>query len=156
MKAKEINIIQKVTRLFVITLTIGTLNHGTFETLQGFHRAPGIFINDIGENIRFGELGTQEAMTLIPNFGISGLVIILLSISVLVFSFTRITSKWAPIVILCFFYSNNIIRWRIWYHSVLYHPIFIVDFQLEYKRKKTSADDGLFSRSLPLPSLYWL
>ncbi len=51
----------------------GIVNHGIFEILQGNTKTPGIFIEAIGVSHRFWLHGTEGAVTVIPNFLITGI-----------------------------------------------------------------------------------
>jgi len=62
----------------------GILNHGIFEILQGNTRTNGLFIEAIGKAHRFWVHGTEAAFTLIPNFLITGICVLIVG-SILIF-----------------------------------------------------------------------
>jgi hypothetical protein len=64
----------------------GLLNHGLFEVLQGNTPANGFFIEAIGESHRFWTHGTEGAVTIIPNFLVTGICAILVSVAVILWS----------------------------------------------------------------------
>ena len=66
--------------------TAGILNHGIFEILQGDTPTNGFFIEAIGKSHRFWVYGTEEAFTIIPNFMITGILVIVISIAVILWS----------------------------------------------------------------------
>jgi hypothetical protein len=76
----------------VIVTTIGVIlgfagfNHGFFEFLQGNTPTDGLIIQAIGEAQRFWVLGTEEAFTIIPNFLISGLLSMVLGLTIVIWS----------------------------------------------------------------------
>jgi len=64
----------------------GILNHGIFEILQGNVRTSGFFIEAIGESHRFWIHGTEGAITLVPNYLLTGVLASLVSLAVIVWS----------------------------------------------------------------------
>ena len=69
-----------------IMLAISGLNHGIFEVLQGNTPTGGVGINAIGPDHIQWEWGGEGAFTLVPNFLLTGLLAILVSITVAVWS----------------------------------------------------------------------
>jgi hypothetical protein len=65
---------------------ISGLEHGFFETLQGNITPNGLLISAIGPANRFWPGGTETALTVIPNFLITGLLAMLASLAVIVWS----------------------------------------------------------------------
>jgi len=64
----------------------GIFNHGIFEILQGNTSTNGFFIEAIGEANRFWTHGTEAAFTVIHNFLITGILVVLLGLAVIVWS----------------------------------------------------------------------
>jgi hypothetical protein len=93
----------------VIATTIGVIfglsgvNHGLFEFLQGNSPTPGLLIQAIGPAQRFWPLGTEDALTLIPNFLISGLVSMTLGIAIVIWSLRFLHTRRGPAVFLGLF-----------------------------------------------------
>jgi hypothetical protein len=93
----------------VIVTTIGVIfglagfNHGFFEFLQGNTPTDGLIIQAIGEAQRFWPLGTEEAFTIIPNFLISGILSMVLGLTIVVWSLAFIHTKHGRIVFLGLF-----------------------------------------------------
>lgn len=93
----------------VIVTTIGVIfgfagfNHGFFESLQGNTPTDGLIIQAIGEAQRFWALGTEEAFTVIPNFLISGILSMVLGLTVVVWSLGFIHIKNGRTVFLVLF-----------------------------------------------------
>lgn len=83
----------------IIVTTIGVIfglagfNHGFFEFLQGNTPTDGLIIQAIGEAQRFWPLGTEEAFTIIPNFLISGILSMVLGLTIVVWSLGFIRTK---------------------------------------------------------------
>jgi hypothetical protein len=63
-----------------LILGLAGIDHGFFETLQGYTPTNGILIAAIGEEQRMWLYGGEEAITLIPNFLITGVVAMLVSV----------------------------------------------------------------------------
>ena len=78
----------------------GLLNHGIFEVLQGNTPTNGFFIEAIGEAHRFWVHGTEGAITIIPNFLVTGILVIVLSLSIMVWSIKYIQVKHGTTVFL--------------------------------------------------------
>jgi hypothetical protein len=82
--------INHATRAIVATLgvllAIGGLDHGLFEVLQGNVPTSGLIIQAIGDQHRMWVYGTEEALTVVPNFLATGLLAILVSVAIAVWS----------------------------------------------------------------------
>jgi hypothetical protein len=101
--------LQNVNATRVIATTVGIIfglsgiNHGLFEVLQGNTPTDGLVIQAIGRAQRFWPLGTEEALTIIPNFLISGLLSMLLGLAIVVWSLRFLHTKRGPTVFLALF-----------------------------------------------------
>ena len=71
----------------------GLINHGLFEILQGNTPTNGVFIEAIGEANRFWVYGTEGAFTIIPNFLVTGICVILVSLAIILWSIKYIQVK---------------------------------------------------------------
>jgi hypothetical protein len=93
----------------VIATTTGVIfglsgfNHGLFEFLQGNIPTGGLFIHAIGEAQRFWVLGTEDAFTILPNFLISGLLSMILGLTIVIWSLFFIHTRRGPTVYLGLF-----------------------------------------------------
>jgi hypothetical protein len=93
----------------VITTTLGVIfgfsgiNHGIFEFLQGNTPTPGLVIQAIGEAQRFWVYGTEEAFTILPNFMISGLLSMVVGLTIVVWSLFFIQTRYGRTVFLLLF-----------------------------------------------------
>jgi hypothetical protein len=79
------------TRITAATLGVflglaGSINHGIFEIMQGNTPTEGLFIEAIGKAHRFWTYGTEGAITVIPNFLLTGIAVLLVSLAVIVWS----------------------------------------------------------------------
>ncbi len=80
----------RATRITATTLGIlvglAGVDHGIFEIMQGSVRPAGVMIEAIGPAQRFWEYGTETALTVVPNFLISGILSVILGIVVVIWS----------------------------------------------------------------------
>jgi hypothetical protein len=92
------------TRLIVSTLgvllAVGGIDHGLFEALQGDKPTGGLLVHAIGEQNRMWAYGTEDAFTLIPNFVITGVVAIVVSVLIAVWSLGFIHKKNGSLIFL--------------------------------------------------------
>lgn len=92
------------TRVIVSTVGIlcgiSGLEHGFFETLQGNIAPSSLLIHAIGPANRFWPGGTETALTIIPSFFITGILAMLASILVIVWSALFIHRKQGAVVFL--------------------------------------------------------
>ena len=87
----------KATHLIVSTAGIlcgiSGVEHGFFETLQGNTAPEGLLISAIGPANRFWSGGTETALTVIPNFLITGVLAMLAGLLVILWSAAFIQKK---------------------------------------------------------------
>ena len=106
---KESSSFQDLNATRVIATTIGVIlglsgiNHGFFEFLQGDTPTNGLVIQAIGEAQRFWELGTEEAFTILPNFLVSGILSMLVGLTIVIWSLWFIQTKHGRTVFLGLF-----------------------------------------------------
>lgn len=86
-----------------VMLGIAGMNHGLFETLQGNNATDGLIIQAIGDAQRMWTYGTEEAFTLIPNFLLTGMVTIVVSITIMIWSVGFVQKKYGPTVFILLF-----------------------------------------------------
>ena len=80
---KSVNSTRVLVTMLGIFLSIAGSIHGYFEVLQGNKSTNGILIQAIGKDYQNWEYGGEEAITIIPNFLITGLITITISIILL-------------------------------------------------------------------------
>ena len=78
-------------------------NHGFFEFLQGNTPTNGLLIHAIGEAQRFWPLGTEDAFTLIPNFMLTGILSMVLGLTIIVWSIGYLHTRHGRTVFLSLF-----------------------------------------------------
>jgi hypothetical protein len=71
----------------------GIFNHGIFEILQGNSSTNGSFIEAIGEANRFWIHGTEAAFTLIHNFLVTGICVVLTGLAIVFWSLKYMHKK---------------------------------------------------------------
>jgi hypothetical protein len=101
-KMKYYNLSTRITTsvIGILLALTGIINHGIFEILQGNTSTKGFYIEAIGESHRFWNYGTEGAFTLIPNFLITGIVVIIVSMGIIIWSVKFVQKKYGPAVFL--------------------------------------------------------
>jgi hypothetical protein len=79
------------------------MNHGFFEILQGNTPIDGLVIHAIGETQMFWPLGTEDALTLIPNFVFTGIASMIVGLAIVIWSIWFLPSKHGRTVFLGLF-----------------------------------------------------
>lgn len=92
-----------ITSIFGVALAVGAFHHGFFEFLQGNTATDGILIQAIGEQHRYWIHGTEEAITIIPNFLFTGLLAMAISVFAAVWSVKYMNTKHGSSVFLSTF-----------------------------------------------------
>jgi hypothetical protein len=92
-----------ITSVFGVALAVGAFHHGFFEFLQGNTATHGILIQAIGQQQRYWIHGTEEAITIIPNFLVTGLLAMAISVFAAVWSVKYINTKHGSSVFLSTF-----------------------------------------------------
>lgn len=88
--------------IHVIASTVGILcgisgmEHGFFETLQGSVAPQTLLISAIGPVQRFWPGGTETALTIIPNFLVTGILAVLGGLAVIIWPAAFMQKKEAP------------------------------------------------------------
>lgn len=91
------------TSIFGVLLAIAGFEHGFFETLQGNTATSGLIIQAIGKDMQWWKYGSEEAFTIISNFLVTGLLVMLTSAVIMAWSIFFIHQKRAPSVFLILF-----------------------------------------------------
>jgi hypothetical protein len=99
----------------------GLVNHGIFEVFQGNTPTNGLFIEAIGEANRFWLHGNETAFTIIPNFLVTGVGVILVSLAVILWSVKFIQIKHGATVFLLLLLLLTLVGGGIG-HIVLFLP----------------------------------
>jgi len=86
-----------------ITVAVAGFHHGLFETLQGNQPTEGIGIHSIGpQHVRW-EHGTDDAVTVIPNFLATGLAAMAVSLGIMGWCVSGLRQRHGPAVFLALF-----------------------------------------------------
>ena len=82
-----------------VTATLGILfaaagfEHGLFEALQGNKPTDGLIIQAIGESMQSWEYGGEEALTIVPNFLVTGIFAMCVSILIIIWSLSFLQGR---------------------------------------------------------------
>ena len=99
----RINATRTIVSTLGVLFAVSGINHGLFETLQGYTPTPGLFVRSIGPHQQMWRYGTEDAFTLIPNFLVSGMVAIAISLVIVVWSIWFVDRKHGSAVFLLLF-----------------------------------------------------
>ncbi len=80
---------------------IGGMEHGLLEMLQGNTMPSSRVVESIGAAQRLWVHGTEPAFTLIPNFLVTGIMAMIVGLSVIIWSTVFIDKKYGALVLLC-------------------------------------------------------
>jgi hypothetical protein len=86
-----------------VLLGIAGIDHGFFETLQGNQPTTGFIIQAIGPAQRIWVHGTEEAFTLIPNFLVTGILAIMVSLAIMIWSIGFVDKKYGSTIFILLF-----------------------------------------------------
>lgn len=95
--------IQTIVATLGVIFGISGIGHGFFEMLQGNTATNGYVIYAIGEANRIWLHGNEPALTIIPNFLLSGIVAILVGVAVIIWSAGFMSKKNASSIFLSLF-----------------------------------------------------
>ncbi len=87
----------------VLLALASMLNHGIFEIRQGFTATDGFFIEAISKADRFWLHGTEGAFTLVPNFLVTGVIVLLLGLALILFALRYLSGPKGAWILLLFF-----------------------------------------------------
>jgi len=101
--ASETPATRTITSILGLLLALAGFEHGLFETLQGSRPTGRWVIQAIGEAQRMWPHGTEEAFTLIPNFLLTGIAAMTVSLLIAAWSiwFSRKQHAAAVLLLLC-------------------------------------------------------
>ncbi|MBN2502256.1 MAG: hypothetical protein JXB38_15845 [Anaerolineales bacterium] len=85
---------------FGVLVGLAGINHGVFEMLQGNTVPDGVMIAAIGPAQRFWEYGMETALTLIPNFLVTGILSVVVGILVVIWAGWFLHKRYAAGVLL--------------------------------------------------------
>jgi len=99
--------VNRATRIIVATmgvmLGLASMNHGVFETLQGDTPTDGLIIQAIGEAHQMWSYGTEEAFTIVPNYLLTGVLAVFISVAIIVWSVGFVHKKRGPTIFILLF-----------------------------------------------------
>ncbi len=92
-----------VSILSILLALAAVLNYGLFEIRQGFTETGGFFIEAIGTADRFWLYGSEGAFTLVPNFLVTGIIVVALGFGLIVFALKYLAVPNGSRILLVFF-----------------------------------------------------
>jgi hypothetical protein len=92
-----------ITTVVGILLAFAGFEHGLFEILQGYKPPDSNFIAAIGKEMQWWIHGSEDAFTLIPNYLITGICAVCVSISIMLWSLFCLHRRHAATVFLFLF-----------------------------------------------------
>jgi len=99
--------VNRATRIIVATmgvlLGLAGMNHGFFEILQGNTPTNGLIIQAIGDAHQMWSYGTEEAFTIVPNFLLTGVLAVLISIAIIIWLVGFVHKKQGPTIFILLF-----------------------------------------------------
>jgi len=98
-----------VASTFGVLVGLAGIEHGFFEMLQGNVTPSDVMIDAIGPAQRFWEYGTETALTIIPNFFVTGILAIIIGLLVTIWAGAFIDRKYGARVLLLL----SIILWLV-------------------------------------------
>ena len=101
-----------------VLVGLAGIEHGFFEMLQGNVSPSGIMIDAIGPAQRFWEYGTERALTIIPNFFVTGILTIIVGLLVTIWAGAFIDRKYGAWVF-------GLLSFILWLVGGGYAPIFM-------------------------------
>ena len=106
---KNISATRAVASTLGVLVGLAGIEHGIFEMLQGNVTPSGIMIDAIGPAQRFWKYGTERALTIIPNFFVTGILAVTVGLSVTIWVVHYIDKKYGARVLMLL----SIILWLV-------------------------------------------
>ena len=100
---RELNATRFIVATLGVLFALAGIDHGFFETLQGYAPTHGLIVQAIGAQNRMWAYGTEDALTLIPNFLLSGIASIAISLLIAVWSVGFVQRKYGSTIFLLLF-----------------------------------------------------
>ncbi len=97
------------TTALAVLLSAAGFEHGLFAALQGNKPTDGLFIQAIGDSMQFWKYGGEDALTIIPNFLISGICAMLMSLFTIAWSLLYLKRRHGRTVLLLAFFLLTLV-----------------------------------------------
>jgi hypothetical protein len=98
--SRRVNGARVIATVLGVFVGVSGLDHGLFEALQGPVPTPGLFVQAIGPAQRMWLYGTEDALTVLPNFLVAGTVTIGVGLLLVVWSIWFIDRPRGPSALL--------------------------------------------------------
>ena len=109
---ENISATRAVASTFGVLVGLAGIEHGFFEMLQGNVTPNDIMIDAIGPAQRFWEYATEPALTIIPNFLITGILAMIFGLLVTIWAYAFIDKKYGARIL----FLLSIILWLVGKH----------------------------------------
>lgn len=106
---KNISATKTVASTFGVLVGLAGIEHGFFEMLQGNVTSSDIMIDAIGPEQKSWEYATETALTIIPNFLVTGILAIIFGLLVTIWAYAFIDKKYGARILLLL----SIILWLV-------------------------------------------
>ena len=87
---------RKTASVFGVLVGLAGIEHGLFEILQGNMRPQQILIAAIGPAQRFWQYGTETALSVVPNFFVTGVLAVLIGLLVVIWAAAFVQKRSGP------------------------------------------------------------
>lgn len=121
-----------ITKILGIILAISGFEHGLFEALQGYKATEGFIIQAIGEEMQWWQFGGEEAFTLIPNFLLTGIAAMAVSLFIIYWSHQKLKSKYGIPIFLFLFILLTLVG-----GGIGFTPFYLITWAYGTRMKKT-------------------
>jgi hypothetical protein len=118
---QNVSAIKAVASTFGVLVGLAGIEHGFFEILQGNVKPSGLIVDAIGPAQRFWEYSSETALTIIPNMLFSGILAIIVGLSVTIWAAYYVDEKYGARVLMLL----SIILWLV---GGGFAPIFMAIF----------------------------
>jgi hypothetical protein len=101
--------IQRVASVWGVIFGISSMSHGFFESMQGTTPTGGLMIEAVSEGQRFWSHGAEPALTILPNFLMTGIAAMLLGLALIVWSLRYLDTSRSASVLLGLFVLSMLV-----------------------------------------------
>lgn len=109
-----------ISKIVGILLAISGFEHGLFESLHGNIQTESLIIQSIPQNMQKWEGGSEEAFTLIPNYLVTGILAMSISVFIIIWVIFFLTSYYGKIMLRILFILLTLVG-----GGIGYTPVFI-------------------------------
>jgi hypothetical protein len=97
---RRIGAARVIASTFGVLVGLAGIDHGIFEILQGNRAPDSLMIDAIGPTQRFWEHGVETALTIVPNFLVSGILSVIFGVAVILWAVFFVDRKHGAAILL--------------------------------------------------------